>query len=229
MEQYIKSYKDEFPEWYAPLELGMHKIPARTFPTFHERWDSFHDNTLGKKKWDYIIKNALPDLTFKYICDIGCNIGIFAMEMARLGASVDGYDRGKGIIQANNPNLGDQSVADQAYFVRNLYEAFYAERLNVKFFETDLMQLDFSLLKYDLFFSACTLYHLGAAKMEEAIAGISQNIKEVFLQTNECHGGELGRLAKLAHHRMLLEKYGYTIIREVAPLGYAHPVIYASK
>jgi 2-polyprenyl-3-methyl-5-hydroxy-6-metoxy-1,4-benzoquinol methylase len=228
---YVNTHKDTFPEWYQPIRIGSTIIPTRTYPSFVANPASLQDNTCGQLKWHYILKDNLPDLTGKTVCDIGCSAGIFSIEMARAGAKhVDGFDRGPDVIQANNAHLGAQSVAQQAYLVRNMYECFYNKRINnVEFHEADLMTMDFSRLKYDVFFACCVLYHLGAEKMEQVIREISENIPEVFLQANDGHGGELGQLSSFANHVMLLEKYGYTIVNKVAPPGYVHPIVYARK
>ena len=234
MREYVARYMDEFPEWYMPLQLGdIVSIPARTYPTFQPRPESFLDETSGKRKWDLTLSKVMPDLTGKTICDIGCNIGIFSLEMTRLGAKrVAGFDRGVDIVQPNNHHLGTQSVAMQAYFVRNLYEAFYRKRYpDVDFFEQDLMTMDFKVQhRYDVFMACCVLYHLGYDRMDEIIRDISVHTPEVILQANDGHGGGLGQLSSLASHISVLEKYGYEI-RATAhgPTGYPHPVVYASK
>jgi len=225
IEEYISTYADSFKEWYAPVTLGNHKIYARTHPTFQWRADSINDNTLGKLKWDYIIKDNLPDLKDKKICDLGCNIGLFSLEMGKLGAIIDGFDRGPN----TNIYLGSQSVANQAYFVRNLYEVFYKARYPyVNFHEVDLMTCDLGFLKeYDLLFSCCTLYHLGAQRMDQIIEFASKHIPEVFLQSNDLHGGNLGKISNIDYHIKLLEKYNYKIKKIVRIPGYPHSIIYA--
>jgi SAM-dependent methyltransferase len=215
-----------------PLQLGPHSIPARTYPTFQNRPESLLDETSGKRKWDLIISKNLPDLKGKVVCDIGCNIGIFSLEMARLGAkAVHGFDRGQDIIQPNNPHLGAQSVAQQAYFVRNLYEAFHSARYpQVHFHEKDLMTMDFDQCVFDVFVACCVLYHLGYDRMDSIIKTISRRVPEVFLQANNGHGGGLGQLSSLDSHIQLLEKYDYRIIRiDKGPEGYPHPIVYARK
>jgi 2-polyprenyl-3-methyl-5-hydroxy-6-metoxy-1,4-benzoquinol methylase len=229
--EYIAKHKDEFPEWYMPIQLGKHLIPSRTYPSFHDRPESLKDNTLGKLKWDFIIKENLPDLKNKKVCDIGCNAGVFSLNMYDLGADmVDGYDRGYSIIQPNNAHLGNQNVAAQAYFVRNLYEAYFNQNYSrVNFFDVDLMTMDFAKIDYDFFFSCCTLYHLGAERMHQIIKDISGRISEIFLQANNGHGGGLGKLSNLEYHISLLETYGYKIMWVDDPVDYPHPVIYATK
>lgn len=229
---YISNHKDEFPEWYMPLQVGEHIIPARTFPKFNERPESLLDDTSGKRKWDLTLSKVMPNLVGKTVCDMGCNIGIFSLEAAKLGAmSVDGFDRGVDIVQPNNHHLGVQSVAQQAYFVRNIYEAYDGVRYDqVQFYAADLMTIDFTQHRYDVFMALCVLYHLGADRMEEIIQQISEHTPEVILQANNGHGGGLGRLSSLENHVQLLTKYGYTIETTVmGPIGYSHPVVYAKK
>ena len=143
---------------------------------------------------------------------------------------VRGVDRGPAVFQPNNPNLGSQSVPNQAYAVRNIYEVFYNQIFeNVAFAEADLMKLDFSNPGCDLFFSCRVLYHLGEKKMEEIIRAVSKTTPEIILQSNEGHGGSLGKISSMAHHKKLLLKFGYSIIEEYSIPGNVHPIVYAKK
>ncbi len=225
---YLDAIKDSFKEWYSPLELGPYKLPKITYPHFNEIWD--FDESEGIRNWCSVIRNVVPDISGKTVLDIGSNIGLFSLELARMGAKVCGVDRGPSVVQPNNPFLGAQSVPNQAYSIRNVYEAYYGVRFtNVAFAEIDLMDFDFSDTKCDLFFSCRVLYHLGKRRMEEIIASISQNIPEIILQSNEGHGGKLGYISSMEFHKKLLGKYGYTIKKEWAPSGCDHPIVYAGK
>ena len=231
---YIETHKDSFPEWYMPLQIGEHIIQARTYPHFKDRPDSLWDDTLGKNKWDLTLSKVMPDLAGKIVFDLGCNIGIFSLEMARLGAlHVHGFDRGPEIVQPNNHDLVTQSVMQQAYMVRNIYQAYYGKRIdNVTFHEQDLMTLDFKAGKAncDVLVAPCVLYHLGAERMEEIIKDASEHIPEIILQANNGHGGELGKLSCLANNVSLLTKYGYEVQKTVTVRsGYPHPVVYGTK
>ncbi len=225
---YIAKYKDEFPEWYMPLQLGKHTIPVRVYPTFV---DQPLDDGRGIGKWDNVLKHNIPNLKHKRIADLGCSIGIFSLEMVRLGAdSVRGFDRGLDMVQANNHHLGKQSVPQQAYFIRNIYEAYYQQRFtNVEFEEADLMVKSFDSDEFDIVVAFCVLYHLGAVRMEEIIEQISQHTPEVIFQANNGHGGGLGKLACRDNHVSLLKKYGYNIINIHQPTHCIQPVIYAKK
>ena len=215
---YSETYRDTFPEWYSCFQLGPFSIPARVYPNFTNKPESFDDDTLGHKKWELIIKPNLP--------------GIFSAEMGRLGAKrVDGFDRGPDVVQPNNHNLGSQSVPQQAYFVKNLCENHYEENLShVNFYETDLMTHDFTKERYDVFFSCCVLYHLGAQRMEEIIRDVSKHTPEIFLQANNGHGGQLGIDSSITRAEELIQKYGYSVERvDYGPNNYDHPIVYGVK
>lgn len=226
---YLAKAKADFKEWYSPLELGPYNLPKITYPSFKEVWD--FDEGEGIRNWYSSIKHVVPDVTGKKILDVGSNIGLYSLELSRMGANVCGVDRGPSVFQPNNHSLGAQSVPNQAYAIRNIYEVFYGERFTrVAFAEIDLMEYDFSETKCDLFFSCRVLYHLGKKKMSEVIYQISKNIPEIILQSNEGHGsGELGKIASMEFHRMLLMKCGYKIKKEWSPKGTYHPTVYATK
>lgn len=228
--RYLLDYKNDFLEWYTPLEIAGKVINERTFPAFIERPEFLVNRERGKSKWDYIIEKNLPNLHGKSICDIGCNCGLFSIYMAQRGArQVVGYDRSEFAVQPTNTNLPQQNVVEQAYFVLNLFSLAGTEHLeNIEFIACDLNQLDFSTLHHDVFFSCCVLYHFGE-RFEEIIRAIHQKIPEILLQTNLGHKNPtISKYASIDYHRTLLEKYGYTV-RIDAPENYDYPVICGHK
>ncbi len=228
MAKYLADAKASFKEWYSPLELGPYKLPKIAYPQFKEVWD--FDDGEGIRNWNSAIRHVVPDVSGKTVLDIGSNIGLFSLELVRMGASVCGVDRGPKVVQANNHLLGSQSVPNQAYSIRNIYESYYGERFTkVAFAELDLMDFDFSDTHCDLFFSCRVLYHLGKSRMEKIIGSISENIPEIILQSNEGHGGKLGHISSMEFHKKLLNKCGYKIKNEWAPSGCYHPIVYATK
>ena len=228
VDKYVLNSTKSFKEWYSPLNLGPYKIPKRTFPDFNEVWE--YDESEGIGNWNGVIKNVMPLMAGKKVLDIGCNIGLYSIEMARMGADICGVDRGPKIYQPNNHLLGEQSVPNQAYVIKNINEFFYKESIpNVAFAELDLMDFDFTHTTCDLFFSCRVLYHLGKERMSEIIFDISKNIPEIILQANEGHSGTLGKIATIDFHKNLLKKCGYKVKSEFAPTGSMHPIVYAVK
>lgn len=230
-DQYLNDYRGDFLEWYTPVEIRGRIIHERTYPNFKPRTNFLINNERGKSKWDYIIKKNLPSLKGKTVCDLGCNIGLYSIFMAQMGAiRVDGFDRGENVVQPTNKNLPRQNVVQQAYFVKNLFELAGKHNLNiVNYIECDINKMDFSKLKYDLLFSCCVLYHFGKNKFDEFIKKTSRNIPEIFLQTNLGHtGDELSELVSVEFQKSLLEKYGYKV-KVIAPANYNYPVLYGKK
>lgn len=230
LDQYLNDYKNDFLEWYTPVEIEGRTIHERTYPNFKERPEFFSNRERGKSKWDFIIKKNLPTIKGKTVCDIGCNIGLYSIFMAQMGAKkVDGFDRGENVVQPTNKNLPRQNVVQQAYFVRNLFKLARRKNLDkINYFKCDINKMDFSKLKYDLFFSSCVLYHFGGEKFEEIIKKVSKNIPEIFLQTNLGHGGNLAKLASISYQKNLLEKYGYKVKTDI-PKNYYYPILYGKK
>ncbi|HEX4997701.1 MAG TPA: class I SAM-dependent methyltransferase [Terriglobia bacterium] len=230
LRRYVTDFKDDFQEWYTPLDIQGIVIHERTYPEFKERPEFLRNRQRGRSKWEFIIEKNLPDVRGKSVCDIGCNSGLFSLYMAQRGANrVVGYDRLETAVQPTNTDLPRQNVVEQAYFVRNLFRlAGQPGTESVEFVACDLAQLDFSSLQHDVFFSCCVLYHFGEL-FAEAIRAIHLRIPEVFLQTNLGHKEpSLARYASLDYHRTLLEKYGYTVSID-APEGYDYPVIRGTK
>lgn len=228
--RYLEDYRDDFPEWYTPVEVGGRVIHERTYPDFRERPEFLNNRERGKSRWDYIIARNLPDVRGKSVCDIGCNVGLFSMYLRQAGAAkVVGYDRSADAVQPSNPSLSRQSVVQQAWFVRNLFVLAGNEGMDgVEFHECDFNIFDFSSLRFDLFFSCCVLYHFGP-RFEEIVRTISSRIPEVFLQTNLGHRQEgLAEYASVEYHEALLRRYGYRV-RVNAPPGYAYPTVYGWK
>lgn len=230
LDQYLNDYKNDFLEWYTPVEIEGRTIHERTYPNFNERPEYLNNKERGKSKWDFIISKNLPNLKGKSICDMGCNIGLYSIFMAQLGAlKVDGFDRGENVIQPTNKNLPKQNIVQQAYFVKNLFKLAGRKNLNIiNYLECDINKLNFSKLKYDLFFSSCVLYHFSEKRFEKIIKDVSKNIPEIFLQTNLGHGGGLSKLASVSYQKSLLEKYGYKV-RVNAPKNYSYPILYGIK
>ena len=231
LDRYLRDYKDDFREWYTPIQVRGHTIHERTYPRFVERPEYLTNRERGKSKWDFAIAPHLPDVRGKTVCDIGCNVGLYCIYLSQRGArEVTGYDRAEQVVQPTNPELPRQNVVNQAYFVRNLFRlAGEPAADNVRYRECDLSELDFSALRYDMLFSTCVLYHFGRARFEAIIRDIAPNIPEVFLQTNLGHTqGELGELVRPDYQAGLLRAHGY-VVKIVEPPSYAYPIIIGRK
>jgi len=230
----IKIYKDDYynnwKEWYSPLKVGDIFLNFRTIPNYVEVPEEINSKTRGLNKWNFIIKDNLPDLKGKTVCDIGCNMGLFSYLMIKeKGAlKVDGYDRGLEVNDTSNNSIANQDVSQQAYFVKNLLQLQDNTNFdNLNFYPCDLNKINLKELKYDFLFSSNVLYHF-REYFDIIIKEIRNNIPEVFLQANHGHGQSLRRFSDIEYHKKVLEKYGYKT-KITAPKNYTLPVIYGYK
>ncbi len=224
---FVQSFKEMFPEWYTPIAFDdATVIHERTYPEFRERPEFLTNRERGQAKWDYIIKDNLPDVEGKTVYDLGCNVGLYALLLAQAGASrVVGMDRNEETIQPTNPNLPRQNVVQQAYFVRRAFELQHGRKFdNVEFVEADISRFDFAACEADVLFSTCVLYHFGA-QFPAWIKSLPERTRTVFLQTNLGHKGPLASWTSLDVHETILREAGFERIRVCAPEGYKYPVI----
>src|SRR4051794_16939927 len=77
--------RDEIPrfKWFIHTNFG-NGIVARSTAWPDAPIDSRH---MGVSKFEYIVRRNLPDLQGKRVLEIGCNCGLIAIHMARLGAA----------------------------------------------------------------------------------------------------------------------------------------------
>lgn len=228
---FVESFKNHFPEWYTPVAFDAHTvIHERTYPKFIERPEFLVNGERGMAKWEQSIAPYLPDVAGRRVWDIGCNVGLFSLQMSRLGAEmVIGIDRGETIIQPSNPSLPSQSVVQQAWFVKRAFELRDGRIYdNVEFKEEDIALFDFTRIDADMVFSTCVLYHFGP-RFAEIMASFPPQVRCVFLQTNLGHKGLLGKWAAPDTHERILRRAGFTRVRRHEPAGLKYPVIVGER
>jgi len=226
---YFSQHVDDWREWYCPVQIGDNVQHERTYPNFEVREEFMTNGERGQARWDRIIAKNLPDITGKRVLDIGSSIGLFSINLAKLGAEyILGIDRSEDIVQPTNENLPKQSVVQQAYFIKNCFELLDQKKYNIDYEESDIKTRDFSRDRFDFVFACCILPHFGKRRMEEIIADLSRHTPQIFLQSNLGHGGELGETYAIEFQKSLLEKYGYRVEVD-SPEGYKYPVLMGTK
>ena len=68
-------------KFYQPIEFGR-GIIASNWAGPHTL-DSYE---FGLKKWRYIVERNLPDVQGVRVLDVGCNSGLYCIQLARMGA-----------------------------------------------------------------------------------------------------------------------------------------------
>lgn len=180
------------------------------------------DRTGGYENWRNFLVHHLPSLENLRILDIGCNAGIYDLEMVKSGAA---------------EVIGIDLDTKRAEFVRDWVEQREGRECGrVKFISADVGAYDFlSLGHFDLACMFCVAYHLG-----EFIDTIFQQLREitsvVALQGNlprltspKYENRKYQELAGVDGMVALLEAYGFRKIVVEAPKGYDKPLVIGRK
>lgn len=132
----------ENKHWYQSMDLG-NGWKVGGYPIDHI------ESSIGK--WNFILKDNIPDLSGKDILDLGCNSGFFCFQSIKEGANYAlGIDK-------------DQEWVDKAEFARDLLEK--KDKINykdtTKFIAKNICNLNLkSLGKFDIIYMLNFLYHI---------------------------------------------------------------------
>lgn len=220
----IKGYK----QWYQPIDFGRIKADVTTPPNWEPN-PSLNDD-YGMGRWHYIIKRNLPEVSGKRVLDVGCNVGLFSIELAKMGASeVVGIDRNLEFNHKSNfpPK---QDIVSQANFVKEALELVN----NVKY-PVDYKGINFNdyaqilnLGRFDFIVALNVIYHEyeNSQSFVNALSTLTDNL---IIQTSIGHGGALAKWANLPKQTEILIEAGFTSITIDCPIGYLNPVMIAKK
>lgn len=228
--EWIKKTIKQYREWYQPIDFGNGVIAHRTTPpSWQPRPEYLHHNGGGLAKWNYIIKKHLPPLTGLRVMDLGCNCGLYCIEMSRMGAKkVIGIDRNEGIFQRTS-TLPIQDVTKQAEFVRDAFQKLDGRIYDIEYYARDFAKLDPSEFgRFDVIISLCTVYH-ELERMEDLICRLGTMTDYLVLQASHAHSGSLGRYAHEDVIKVALQKVGFCDVTIDAPKGYSLPVLVGRK
>ncbi len=231
----IRSHIPRF-RWFTHVNFG-NGIVARpdSWPDAPEDW-----HHMGVPKFDYIVRRNLPDIQGKRVLDLGCNSGIIAIHLARLGAAeVVGVDR-----EGDTPgdcSTGWHGWRDQVEFVKAVLEWRCNTTYNVRYVECDLGQLpELDLGRFDMVLALNCLYYLPEetiARVARHIASISDTVL-VQCNTND-HRVALGTRATPAYMRRVFSENGFPNVtvdhpwdrpwKRIWPQRYFRPVVVGRK
>jgi SAM-dependent methyltransferase len=225
LSEWIETGIRGFREWYQPVDFGNGLIAHVTVPPNWEVSPEL-DDLRGVAKWEQIIRRHIPDVAGKRILDLGCNNGVFCLELARMGArEVVGIDRNRDIRQKTSPQLPIQDVIAQAEFVKRAFEIRDGVTYPIRYIAADIARIgELNLGRFDMILALCVVYHQldGTPALLRELSGMTDHI---VLQTTLLHGGELAHWASPYLQAELLTNAGFRHIEIDAPAGYAWPVI----
>jgi SAM-dependent methyltransferase len=223
--QGIRGYK----QWYQPVDFG---DGLRAHVTIPPDWNPAPelDEFSGLSRWNFIVKRNIPDVRGKRVLDVGCNVGVFSIELSRLGAKeVIGVDRDFEIPQKPD-YLPRQDIVSQAEFVRDAISLKTAESFNIKYKPIDFSNYNSytSLGHFDVIMALNVAYH-ELEGMEPMLTTLGSMTDVLILQTALSHGSPIKEWASLPTHVDILTRIGFTSIVIDAPAGYEQPVLVARK
>jgi SAM-dependent methyltransferase len=211
--KYLEKSIKELGKWYYYINFG-HGVTVRK--------DLRKDKTNGFNNWKNYLVYCMPEIKGKRILDLGCNAGIYDLEMAKLGASeVVGIERNTG----------------QAEFVKKFFADRNGESYdNVKYIEADLSRIDLtSLGKFDMVCLFCVVYHL-YEYIDKIFNEIRQITDMVVLQGNiprfnsAKYKDRPGTyLAGIEGMVALLKKFGYDKVQCFTINNYPKPLVIGEK
>src|SRR5262245_36826591 len=157
----------KYPQWFVHVNFG-NGIVARSTSWPDAPDDSRH---MGVSKFDFIVKRNLPDLQGKRILEIGCNAGLVAIHMARLGAAE--------VVGIDNDAFWPR-WREQAQFVKSALEWRCRTTYNVRYHECDMRALpELDLGRFDIVIALNCIYYIEEAEIQHLIhhiAGIAPHL-----------------------------------------------------
>lgn len=219
----VKECLNKFDQWFAHTDLG-NGIIARSTAWPDAAVDSTH---MGVSKFDYIVKPNLPNLQGKRILELGCNNGLNAIHMCRLGAiEVVGIDSSEHWSQ----------VIEQANFVKKVLEWRCDTRYNIRYMDCNMAEIvNLDLGKFDAVIALNCLYYLDENDISMVTRHISKIAPTFLIQCNTKDQKQLGQRPHPNFMQKMLSQNGFkhTYIdsrwdkprRGIIPRRYSRPVV----
>jgi 2-polyprenyl-3-methyl-5-hydroxy-6-metoxy-1,4-benzoquinol methylase len=203
-------------KWYQPISFGRGlDAHAHGLPHLSQ------SHQAGLTKWRYIIERNLPDIQGMRVLDIGCNAGLFSIQLARCGArEVVGVD-------SERAWPGWQQ---QALFVKEALESRCQTTYNVQYVDCPMTDIPLADLgKFDLVMALCSLYYIPEDEMLRVLRHFyQQGCPTVLLQANKdrrTDSAEVKARSAPGFLLRLLKAAGYSHVTIDAPLFHSRPVL----
>ena len=229
VQSWIQEGINGYKQWYQYVDFGDGIVAHVTRPPDWKAAPEF-DESSGLERWKLNIKKNLPDLEGKKVLDLGCNVGLYTLEMARMGAAkVVGVDRDV-YVSHRTGGLPKQDIVSQANFVKEAFSLVNGESLPVEYLGLDTCNLRSvaSLGKFDVVLALNIVYHT-LDLMPSLLQTLSAMTDYLVLQASQGHTGPVGKWASLITHIEILSKLGFTRILIDSPLNNLQPVVVATR
>jgi 2-polyprenyl-3-methyl-5-hydroxy-6-metoxy-1,4-benzoquinol methylase len=210
----VKQIKELAP-WYQRINLnGVMTI---------NKDDHYFNVKAGEHTWNVIKKQFLPDsLSNMRILDLGCNAGFYSVSSSLLEAKeVIGVELGRNFFK-------------QALFIKDFFEKYSKKKLNIKYINADIGDLDLDNLgDFDYIFAIAIIYHIGKHKYgkytKEALKEQKDVIKRLSFHTKKfiirCRNGKNN---SREYYKNMFEENGF-VESKFIPQGKRGMILYESR
>lgn len=214
-------------KWFVPVNFGNGIIAQST------AWPggSLESRHVGPSKFDFIVRRNLPDLQGKRVLDLGCNVGVMAIHMVRLGArEVVGIDS----------ETGWPGWREQAHFVKAALEWRCETTYRVRYIESNMADLaSLDLGTFDIITALNSLYYLDEDDIARVIRQGAAMAPTFLIQCNTRDQNHLGRRPTPAFMKRMLAENGFADVRvdhpwdrprrRIVPQRYHRPVVVGTR
>jgi tRNA A-37 threonylcarbamoyl transferase component Bud32 len=181
------------------------------------------DANVGYGRWNYILKNNLPDFKGKRILDLGSNNFFNGLQMLKYGAS-----------EVIGLELSCEQIA-MGEFVKEVYEWVDNRKYNFRIINLNMKDIQgLNLGKFDIITAFCSIYYLDEESIKNLIQYIS-SVSDIFVaQCNEQKN--ISRVdpyqyvkASVDYNSKIISENGFLNIKIIYPYLYSRPLIIARK
>jgi 2-polyprenyl-3-methyl-5-hydroxy-6-metoxy-1,4-benzoquinol methylase len=227
LDTWIRAGISGYQQWYQHVEFGGGIEAHVTTPPNWSPAPHLNEHS-GLDRWNAIIKRNLPDVGGMRVLDLGCNVGLYSIELARLGArEVIGVDRDLNIRQRTGA-LPRVNLVSQAEFVK---EALELREGQVTGFPVIYKAIDFQNLseiqklgRFDLILALNVVYH-ELDRAPDLLKTLSDMTDNIVLQSSIAHPDPIKRWAAPSWNVEELLRNGFTQVTVDSPQSYQQPVI----
>jgi len=207
-------------KFYQPMEFG-NGIVANNWAGEY----TLNSYEFGLKKWRYILERNLPDVQGMRVLDIGCNSGLYCIQLSRMGA--------REVVGVDSEETWP-SWMDQARFLKEALEWRCETKYNVNYFESSMTKIpQLNLGKFDVVMALCCIYYVSDEEINNLLTYFYQSgCSRVVLQGNtnrHDQSADVHRKAKPQYLSQALRTAGYENVSIDAPYFYSRPVIVGSR